>query len=177
MKPALAREARTASVEYQTTSKQTIIAAIASVVGSTSPRSPTNCGNSATKNTASFGFASDVTRPSRNARWRRGATGAPTGARRSDWIPSQTSTAAPVTLSTMNATSDAATSAEIPAIDRTAQAITPSELPAIVSTPARQPPRIALRTTIAVAAPGVTVTRAAIGMNAHSIYQPGYRPR
>jgi hypothetical protein len=42
-------------------------------------------------------------------------------------------------------------------------------LPAIVSTPARQPPRIALRTTIAVAAPGVTVTNTAIGRNAHSI--------
>jgi hypothetical protein len=42
-------------------------------------------------------------------------------------------------------------------------------LPAIVRTPARQPPRIALRTTIAVAAPGVMVTSAAIGMKAQSI--------
>jgi threonine/homoserine/homoserine lactone efflux protein len=33
----------------------------------------------------------------------------------------------------------------------------------------RQPPEIELRTTIAVAAPGVIVTSAAIGMNAHSM--------
>ena len=47
--------------------------------------------------------------------------------------------------------------------------MTPIELPAIVRTPARQPPRIALRTTIAVAAPGVIVTSAAIGTKAQSM--------
>ena len=74
-----------------------------------------------------------------------------------------------MSFSATNAISDAATSAEIPAIDSSAQATTPIELPAIVSTPARQPPRIALRTTIAVAAPGVIVTSTAIGMNAQSM--------
>ena len=85
-------------------------------------------------------------------------------------MPSQTSTAAPVSFSARNAISEAATSAEIPAIDSSAHAITPIELPAIVSTPSRQPPRRALRITIAVAAPGVIVTSTAIGMKAQSMF-------
>ena len=108
-----------------------------------------NCGNSATKNTASFGFASDVSSPSLNARVRGGGGGSsailprPAGssplrsARRSNWIPSHTNTHAPTSFSARNAISDAATSAEIPAIDSSAHATTPIELPAIVSTPAR----------------------------------------
>ena len=77
----------------------------------------------------------------------------------------------------MNATSEAATSAEIPAIDSSAQTTTPIELPAIVRTPACQPPRIALRTTIAVAAPGVIVTSAAIGRKAQSMRNEDKPPR
>jgi hypothetical protein len=86
MKPALARLASTASVLYQRKSKQTIIAAISSVVGRTLPRSPTNCGNSAMKKTASFGLASEVMSPSRNGRTVRSTSDSPP-ARRRDWIP------------------------------------------------------------------------------------------
>ena len=85
-------------------------------------------------------------------------------------MPSQTSTAAPVSFSARNANSEAATRAEIPAIESSAQTITPIELPAIVLTPSRQPPRRALRMTIAVAAPGVIVTRTAIGMKVQSTF-------
>jgi hypothetical protein len=74
-----------------------------------------------------------------------------------------------VTFSATNAASDAATSAEIPRTDSSAQATTPIELPAIVSTPARLPPRSALRTIIAVAAPGVSVTTIATGTNAQTM--------
>src|SRR5215218_5972744 len=79
------------------------------------------------------------------------------------------STAAPVTLSAANASSEAATSAEMPSADNTAQASTPALLPAIVASAVRTPPRSALRTIIAVPGPGVTVINAAIGRNAHSI--------
>src|SRR5262249_54543268 len=51
-----ARLTKTASVVYQAKSSATTKATISSVVGSTDPRSPTNCGNSATKKIASFGL-------------------------------------------------------------------------------------------------------------------------
>jgi hypothetical protein len=72
-------------------------------------------------------------------------------------------------LSATNAASDAATSAEIPTTDSSAHATTPIELPAIVMKPARGPPVSELRTIIAKPAPGVSVSSAAMGMNAQII--------
>src|SRR3954471_19685043 len=167
---ARARLTNTASVVYQTKSSVTTSAPISSVVGNTDPRSPTNCGNRAMKKIASFGLATDVTSPSRNGRRpARGTASRGRPACLSDCTPSQTRTHAPVTFNTRNATSDAAINADTPSTESRPQTTTPTELPAIVSTPDRQPPRNALRTTLAVPAPGVMVTRTAIGRKAQSM--------
>jgi hypothetical protein len=63
----VARATSAASVEYQIRSSATITAAIVTAAGSTGCPSGTNCGNSAMKNTASFGLAMEVIRPERNA--------------------------------------------------------------------------------------------------------------
>ena len=69
----------------------------------------------------------------------------------------------------MNAVTDVATTAARPAAASRPHARTPSELPAVQTNAARRPPTAALRTTIAVAGPGVIVTSTATGRNAASV--------
>ena len=79
------------------------------------------------------------------------------------------STTAPASLIVVNSSAEAATTAATPTAANTAHASTPSELPAVTSSASRRPPRTALRTTSAVAIPGVRVRTAATGRNAGSV--------
>ena len=69
----------------------------------------------------------------------------------------------------MNASTDVATTAATPRAASTAQASTPSEFPHVVRSACPRPPAAALRTTSAVAGPGVIVSTAATGTKASSI--------
>ena len=66
----------------------------------------------------------------------------------------------------MKASADVATTAATPIAAKQPQASTPTELPTVVASARRWPPVAALRTTSAVAAPGVTVSSAATGAKA-----------
>jgi hypothetical protein len=68
-------------------------------------------------------------------------------------------------LTAVNAAADVATVVAIPTAAKQPQASTPTELPVVVRNAWRRPPRAALRTTSAVAAPGVIVSSAATGAN------------
>ena len=94
-----ARLTITASDVYQAKSKIASIAAISSVAGSTGAPASMNCGNSATKKTASLGLDSEVTTPSRNGRVEDAARLHRSPLRRSDCTPIQISTQAPTSLS------------------------------------------------------------------------------
>src|SRR4051812_43266611 len=107
-----------------------------------------------------------VTSPSRRARPLDAAARDPGARPRSDCAPSTTRTTAPASLTTVNTVADVATTAARPAAASAPHASTPTELPAVHTSASRRPPRAALRTTIAVAGPGVIVTRTATGTNA-----------
>ena len=61
----------------------------------------------------------------------------------------------------MKAVAEAVSSAATPSADRVIQAENPSMMPAVVSKAARRPPRMALRVTSAMSAPGVITSTAA----------------
>src|ERR1700729_141823 len=75
---------------------------------------------------------------------------------------------AAASLTTVNASAEVAMTVAIPTAAQAAHASTPSELPAVVKNARRRPPRAALRTTMAVAAPGVSDSSAATGRNVTS---------
>src|SRR3954452_8692762 len=118
-----------------------------------------------------------VTRPSRSARPRDAAARGPRCRPRSDCTPSAISTTAPASLTTVNTVADVATTAASPAAARMPHASTPIELPAVQTSASRRPPRAAVRTTIAVAGPGVIVTRTATGTKARSVRSTSARRR
>src|SRR4051795_12013879 len=96
---------------------------------------------------------------------------------RSDRAPRTISTSAPASLTAVNTVAEVATTAASPAAARAPHARTPIELPAVHTSASRRPPRAALRTTIAVAGPGVIVTRTATGTKARSVRSTSARRR
>jgi hypothetical protein len=74
-----------------------------------------------------------------------------------------------VNLTAVNTSADVATTAASPAAASRPHASTPIELPAVQTRAWRRPPIAALRTTIAVAGPGVIVTSTATGTKATSV--------
>ena len=73
----------------------------------------------------------------------------------------------------MNASTEVATTAAMPTAASRPQAKMPSELPTVVRRAAARPPRAALRTTIAVAAPGGCVSPSATGRNVSHVASMG----
>jgi hypothetical protein len=69
-------------------------------------------------------------------------------------------------LIAVKASAEVATTAATPMAAKQPHASTPRELPTVVASARRRPPVAALRTTRAVAAPGVTVSSAATGAKA-----------
>jgi hypothetical protein len=69
-------------------------------------------------------------------------------------MPSSTRYAAPISLTTVNATADAASSPATPTDVTTAQAATPAAIPAAAAIPARRPEIMALRMTTRKSGPG-----------------------
>src|SRR3954468_3963451 len=169
-----ARATSTAITEYQTRSRPTSRSAIASADPTTDDPAGTNCGNSATKNTASLGFAIAVTSPDPNAdrSCAAGSLGAPDTVPRSSSArrPMATSPSAPAILTAVKTAADAATTAATPIAAASAHTSTPSSLPAVVISAARRPSRAARWTTSTVATPGVIVSRAATGRNVNNIW-------
>src|SRR3954454_17499074 len=84
-------------------------------------------------------------------------------------MPSTISTTAPASLTAVKTVAEAATIAATPAAASTPQTKMPRELPTVVLNACRRPPRAALATTSAVAAPGVRLSSAATGTKATSI--------
>src|SRR5829696_4715720 len=143
-----------------------------SALGSTGAPSGTNWGNRATKNTASFGLARLVMSPCRSAV--PGGGGSASARRPSrPCSPSTIRTIAPISLIVVNSDAEAATTAATPTAANTAQARIPTELPTVTSSASRRPPRTALRTTSAVATPGVIVRSAATGRKARKVLSSG----
>src|SRR3954469_11418971 len=118
-----------------------------------------------------------VTRPSRRARPLDAAAAGRFSRPRSDCAPSTIRTTAPASLTTVNTVAEVATTAASPAAASAPHARTPIELPAVQTSASRRPPRAALRTTMAVAGPGVIVTRTATGRNATSVRSTSARRR
>ncbi len=148
-----------------------------------------NCGNSATKNTASFGFATPVSRPARTPARRpagasaRGATpdtgsdapAADDAERRADSSersPSVTRTTPPPIFNPSYASRDARISEETPTAESTAHIRTPRLLPAMAARAVRRPNRAEVRMTVAVAGPGVRLTTTATSRKASGECMP-----
>src|SRR5260370_775272 len=127
----------------------------------------TNCGSSAPKNKMTFGLASCVVRPNRNARRSRpGASNAyPVPRSSSARTPRYVRYAIPSHFTATNRGCDATRSAPNPAAAAATNAASPTSTPAFAASELRNPPRSALETTAITAGPGTSDTHNATTAN------------